>query len=1053
MSSFFIRRPIFATVIALIMLLAGIATMFTLPIAQFPNIVPPTVQVSAVYNGADAETVANAVTSPLEQQINGVQGMLYMSSNSTNTGQSIITCTFEVGYDLNIAAVDVQNRAQQAFSQLPQEVQQLGVTVTKQASNMTIVAALRSPDGSYDSRYLTNLADIAVSPALARLPGVGTVTVFGLEQYSMRVWLDPAKLASMGMTSADVVRAVQAQNKQAAIGSIGAEPSEGRPSFVLSLTTDGRLQTVEEFEDIVVRTGADGAVVRVRDVGRAEMGSYLYSSTSHYNGNGAALIGVYQLPDANAFDVAQSVREEIERLSPMFPPGVTHEVAYDTTLFVQASLDELVKTLVEAAILVLIVIFIFLQDWRATLIPMIAIPVSIVGTFAVMAAFGFSINSLTLLGLVLAIGLVVDDAIIVVENVYHQVENGVTDMRQAAVNAMAQVTGPIVATSLVLLAVFIPAALMPGITGQLYNQFALTIAFSIALSCINSLTLSPALAAIFLKPGKTETKFVPFVLFNRFFDGLREEYGRVIHWFGEHWYIVAAVFLMAVGTIGYMLARTPTAFIPNEDQGYYFVGVQLPPGSSLRRTVEVSETARRLVAEDPAVVNVLQIEGFNLFTSTGQTNAAFLIAVLKPWEERDPRTENARAIIERALPKLRAVPEAIVFPVPPPPIAGLGNAGGFQLQLEDSQGVGFDEFSKVARDFMDAARKRPELTGINSPFTDSVPVVRVEIDRTKVQALGVSLSDVYASLGQNLGQSFVNNFNMFGQVYNVMVQAEALQRMGVQDIMNIHVRNAQGGMVPMSAIAKLSLGVATDNATHYNLFNTIQVNGSPAKGYSSGDAIKAIDEVAKATLPAGFTYEWTGTTYQEIESGGYAGIIFGLSLVAVFLLLAAQYESWVLPFNVLLAVAFAVLGALIALHLTGIALNTYAQIGLVMLVGLAAKNAIMITEFAAERYYSGESVRDAAVNASKLRLRPILMTSFAFILGILPLVVATGAGAMSRRSIGTVVLGGMLGAVVVDQIVVPTLFVMLMGAREKLFGRPKPPGAHPAAEPAAHGSH
>jgi len=1053
MSRFFIRRPIFATVIALIMLLAGIATMFTLPIAQFPNIVPPTVQVSAVYNGADAETVANAVTSPLEQQINGVQGMLYMSSNSTNTGQSIITCTFEVGYDLNIAAVDVQNRAQQAFSQLPQEVQQLGVTVTKQASNMTIVAALRSPDGAYDSRYLTNLADIAVSPALARLPGVGTVTVFGLEQYSMRVWLDPAKLASMGMTSADVVRAVQAQNKQAAIGSIGAEPSEGKPSFVLSLTTDGRLQTVEEFEDIVVRTGADGAVVRVRDVGRAEMGSYLYSSTSHYNGKGAALIGVYQLPDANAFDVAQSVREEIERLSPMFPPGVTHEVAYDTTLFVQASLDELVKTLVEAAILVLIVIFIFLQDWRATLIPMIAIPVSIVGTFAVMAAFGFSINSLTLLGLVLAIGLVVDDAIIVVENVYHQVENGVTDMRQAAVNAMAQVTGPIVATSLVLLAVFIPAALMPGITGQLYNQFALTIAFSIALSCINSLTLSPALAAIFLKPGKTETKFLPFVLFNRFFDGLREHYGRVIHWFGEHWYIVAVVFLMAVGTIGYMLARTPTAFIPNEDQGYYFVGVQLPPGSSLPRTVEVSETARRLVAEDPAVVNVLQIEGFNLFTSTGQTNAAFLIAVLKPWEERDPRTENAKAIIERVLPKLRAVPDAIVFALPPPPIAGLGSAGGFQLQLEDSQGVGFDEFSKVARDFMDAARKRPELTGINSPFTDSVPVVRVEIDRTKVQALGVSLSDVYASLGQNLGQAFVNNFNMFGQVYNVMVQADALQRMGVQDIMNIHVRNAQGGMVPMSAIAKLSLGVATDNATHYNLFNTIQVNGSPAKGFSSGDAIKAIDEVAKTTLPAGFTYEWTGTTYQEIESGGYAGIIFGLSLIAVFLLLAAQYESWVLPFNVLLAVAFAVLGALIALHLTGIALNTYAQIGLVMLVGLAAKNAIMITEFAAERYYSGESVRDAAVNASKLRLRPILMTSFAFILGILPLVVATGAGAMSRRSIGTVVLGGMLGAVVVDQIVVPTLFVMLMGAREKLFGRPKPPGAHPAAQPAAHGSH
>ncbi len=1038
MSRFFINRPIFATVLALIMLLAGVATMFTLPIAQFPTIVPPTVQVSAVYNGADAETVANAVTSPLEQQINGVQGMLYMSSNSTSTGQSIITCTFEVGYDLNIAAVDVQNRAQQAFSQLPPEVQQLGITVTKQSSNMTIVAALRSPDGAYDSRYLTNLADITVAPALQRLPGVGAVTIFGLEQYSMRVWLDPAKLAAMGLTSADVMKAVQAQNKQSSNGSIGAEPSSDRPAFVFSLTTQGRLVGEDEFNDIVVRTGESGAVVRVRDVGRAEMGSYLYSSTSHYNGKGAALIGVYQLPDANAFDVAQGVREEIARLAPMLPPGVTHEVAYDTTLFVQASLDELIKTLVEAAVLVLIVIFVFLQDWRATLIPMIAIPVSIVGTFAVMAAFGFSINSLTLLGLVLAIGLVVDDAIIVVENVYHQVEHGEKDMREAAVKAMAQVTGPIVATSLVLLAVFIPAALMPGMTGQLYNQFALTIAFSIVLSAVNSLTLSPALSAVFLRPGQGPSTFPPFVLFNRFFDWLREKYGTVIHWFGVHWYLVAGVFVAAVAAIAVMLARTPTAFIPNEDQGYYFIGVQLPPGASLPRTVAVSETARTIAAADEAVVNVLQIEGFNFLTGTSQTNSAFLIVTLKPWEERDPRTQNARAIRLRALPQLREIPEANVFPVPPPPIAGLGAAGGWQLQLQDAQGVGFARFADVAREFVAAARKRPELSGINSPFSDAVPVVRMEIDRTKTQLLGVSIGDVYAALGQNLGQAFVNNFTLFGQVYNVMIQAEAAQRMGVEDILNIHVRNAQGGMVPLSAVAKLSLGTATDNATHYNLFNTVQVNGNSAPGYSSGDAIRAIAEVAAASLPNGFTYEWTGTTYQEIESGGYAGLIFGLALVAVFLLLAAQYESWALPFNVLLAVAFAVLGALVAL-------NTYAQIGLVMLVGLAAKNAIMITEFAAERYHSGESVLDAAVNASKLRLRPILMTSFAFILGILPLVVATGAGAQSRRSIGTVVLGGMLGAVVVDQIVVPTLFVMIMGLREKLFGRPKraaPAGAH-----------
>ena len=1046
MSRFFIARPIFATVIALVMLLAGIATMFTLPIAQFPTVTPPTVQVTAVYNGADAETVAQAVTAPLEQQINGVQGMLYMSSNSTNTGQSIITVTFEVGYDLNIAAVDVQNRAQQAFPQLPPEVQQLGVTVTKQSTNMTLVAALRSPDGAYDTRYLTNLADIAVVPALQRLEGVGQVTIFGLEQYSMRVWLDPAKLAALGMSSAEVAQAVQQQNKQAAIGSIGAQPTTTNPAFTVSLVTQGRLATPEEFGDIVVRSGADGAVVRIKDIGRVEIGSYLYSSTSHFNGKGAALIGVYQLPDANAFDVAKRVREELERLSPLLPPGVSHEVAFDTTLFVSASLEELIHTLVEAALLVLLVIFIFLQDWRATLIPMIAIPVSIVGTFAVMSAFGFSINTLTLLGLVLAIGLVVDDAIIVVENVYHQLENGATDLRDAAVKAMAQVTGPIIATSLVLLAVFIPAALMPGITGQLYNQFALTIAFSIVLSSINSLTLSPALCAVFLKPGHQATKFKPFVLFNHFFDWLRDHYGSVIHWFGRHWYIVAGVFVVAVGAIVFMLNRTPSAFIPNEDQGYYFAAVQLPPGASLPRTLEVSETVRKHIAEDPAVENVLQIEGFNFLTGTQQTNSAFLIAILKPWDERDARTENAGAIIRRVYPKLAAIPEANVFPVPPPPIQGLGGVGGWQLQLQDTRGGSFADFAKVADAFIAEAKKRPELSGINSPFNDSVPVARLEIDRTRAELLGVSMNDIFSALGQSLGQAFVNNFNLFGQVYNVMIQADASSRLAVSDIEAIHVRNRQGEMVPMSSLATVSLGVATDNATHYNLFNTIQVNGNAAAGFSSGDSIRAVAEVAAASLPDGYTYEWTGTTYQEIEAGGYAPLIFGLALIMVFLLLAAQYESWALPLNVLLAVAFAVLGALVALRLTGRSLDTYAQIGLVMLVGLAAKNAIMITEFAAERYYAGESVLDAAVNESKLRLRPILMTSFAFILGILPLVIATGAGAQSRRSIGTVVLGGMLGAVIVDQIVVPTLFVMIMGLREKLFGRPKRAAPAPASQ-------
>jgi hydrophobe/amphiphile efflux-1 (HAE1) family protein len=1046
LSRFFISRPIFATVIALITLLAGVATMFTLPIAQFPTIAPPTVQVSAIYNGADSETVAQAVTLPLEKQINGVQGMLYMSSNSTNTGQSIITVTFEVGYDLNIAAVDVQNRAQQAFAQLPPEVQQLGVTVTKQSTNMTLVAALRSPDGAYDTRALTNLADISIVPALQRLEGVGQVTIFGLEEYAMRVWLDPPKLAALGISSAEVAQAVQRQNKQAAIGSLGAQPSAGAPAFTVSLVTKGRLTSVEEFEDIVVRAGEDGAIVRIRDLGRVEIGSYLYSSTSHFNGKGAALIGVYQLPDANAFAVAQSVREELERLAPLLPPGVTHEVAFDTTLFVSASLEELVHTLVEAAILVLLVIFIFLQDWRATLIPMIAIPVSIVGTFAAMAVFGFSINTLTLLGLVLAIGLVVDDSIIVVENVHHQLEQGATDLKDAAGKAMDQVTGPIIATSLVLLAVFIPAALMPGITGQLYNQFALTIAFSIALSSVNSLTLAPALCAIFLKPGVHKPRFKPFVVFNRVFDAFRERYGRVVHWSGKHWYAVAAAFVVAIGAIGVLLARTPTAFIPNEDQGYYFVAVQLPPGASLPRTLAVSEEARAIIAADPSVENVLQIEGFNFLTGTQQTNSAFLIAILKPWDERDPITENARAIIVRAFPKLVSIPEGNVFPVPPPPIQGLGAVGGWQLQLQDTKGGSFSDFAEVARGFIEAASKRPELSGLNSPFTDSVPVARLAIDRSKAELVGVSMSDIFAALGQSLGQSFVNNFNLYGQVYNVMIQAEAGARLDPVDIEAIHVRNRDGKMVPMSALASVAIGIAPDNATHYNGFNTIQVNGNAGAGYSSGDAIAAVAEVAAATLPAGFTYEWTGTTYQEIESGGYAPLIFGLALLAVFLLLSAQYESWALPFNVLLSVAFAVLGALVALRLTGRSLDVYAQIGLVMLVGLAAKNAIMITEFAAERYYAGESVLDAAVNASKLRLRPILMTSFAFILGILPLAIATGAGGQSRQSIGIVVLGGMLGAVVVDQIVVPTLFVMIMGLREKLFGRPKHAAPAPASQ-------
>ena len=1014
--------------IAIITALAGAIAMVVLPIAQFPNIVPPTVQVSSTYNGADAVTVANSVTMPLEAQINGAEGMIYMSSNSTSTGASVITVTFEVGYDLDIGAVDVLNRTQTAMAQLPQQVQQLGVSITKQSTNLTVVVSLLSPDGTYDSKFLSNYANIVVEPILSRVEGVGSINIFGLLEYSMRVWLDPDRMSAMGISPDEVTQAIQTQNQQAAIGSIGAAPTVGPTAFNITLTTQGRLSSAEEFGDIVVRTGDNGAVVRIKDIGRTELGAFQYGSTSTMNGLSTGTIGVYQLPSANAFGVVEAVKAQMERLQPMFPPGVTWQVTYDSTAFVSASIDDLVTTLVEAGLLVLAVIFIFLQSWRATLIPMIAIPVSIVGTFAIMLAFGFTINTLTLLGLVLAIGLVVDDSIIVVENVYRQLEMGAPDGKTAAERAMKEVAGPIVATSSVLLAVFIPAALMPGITGQLYNQFALTIAFSIVLSMVNSLTLSPALCGVFLqKPHKTT--FRPYVIFNDVFETCTGHYSRFVRWLSHRWYIVLATFVAGAIGVVVMFDHTPTAFIPNEDQGYYFVGFQLPPGSSLDRTEAVSAKVLEIVKSDPAVVDVIQINGFNFLTSVGEVNAGFIIVTLKPWDERDARTENARAIIFRAFPKLIAIPEASVFPFAPPPIPGLGAVGGWQLQLEDLNGLGFTALAEAANDFMAALAKRPEVVNLSTPFQSQVPILRLKIDRAKAMSYGLSMTDVFNTLGQTIGQTFVNNFNEFNQVYNVMIQAGAEDRMDIASIFRLYVRNATGEMVPLTAFTTYAFEVGTDNATRFNMYNTVQINGSTGPGYGSGESIAAVAEVAAAVLPNGITYEWTGVTYQQIEAGTYAPIIFALALIAVFLLLAALYESWLLPLNVLLAVTFAVLGALLFLKMRAKPLDVYGQIGLVMLVGLAAKNAILIVEFAKMRHDSGEGIIDAAVNASHQRLRPIMMTAIAFMLGVVPLTIAIGAGAQSRQSIGTTVLGGMIGSSTMDQLVVPVFFVMIMSMR------------------------
>ena len=1041
---FFIDRPIFATVIALVMTLSGIVCAVILPIAQYPNIVPPTVQVSSTYNGADAGTVAQVVTLPLEQQINGVEGMLYMSSTSTSAGVSTITVTFEVGYDLDIAAVDVLTRVNQAMPQLPEAVQRVGVNLAKQSTNMTAVVSLYSPKGTYDSSFLSNYANITVEPVLSRVDGVGNTTVFGLMQYAMRVWLDPNKLSQLGLSTNDVLTAVKSQNNQASLGSVGGEPSIGQPAATLSIQTKGRLTKTEDFADIIIRSEANGAIVRLKDIGSVELGSYQYSSSSSLNGGSTATVAIYQLPSANAFDVIAQATSEMDRLASQFPPDVEYKIAYDTTKFVKASLDDLIKTLLEAGILVLITIYIFLQSFRATLIPMIAIPVSIVGTFAMMQIFGFSINTLTLLGLVLAIGLVVDDSIIVVENVYRQLEGGIKDPKLAAEMAMKQVGGPIVATSAVLLAVFIPAALMPGITGQLYNQFALTIAFSIAFSAINSLTLSPALCGVFLRKQEP-SKFPPFVWFNESFEWVSSHYALFVRWLCKHWYGMVAVFLLGCVGVVHYLRTTPTAFIPNEDQGYYFVVFQLPPAANLLRTQAISNQLQEIVRKDKAVTDVIQINGLNFLTSSLQTNTGLLICTLKNWDDRDVLTENLRAIIMRAAPELMSVPDAIVMPLPPPPIPGLGNVGGWQLQIEALSGQSFDELSQVSAAFLDETAKHPELTGLHSPFSDAVPMINLKIDRTRVYALGLKLDDVFSTLGQTFGQTFINNYNDFGLVYNVMVQAGPESRMRVNEILGLRVRNSKGEQVPFASFAMPSIITGTDNATHYNLYNTVQVNGQTGAGYGSGDSIRAIDEAAKASLPEGFSYEWTGTTFQEIKAGSLAPLVFGMALVAIFLLLAALYESWLLPFNVLLAVSFAVLGALIALHIAGRALDVYAQIGLVMLVGLAAKNAILIVEFAKERADTGESVIDAASEASRLRLRPIMMTSFSFILGILPLVVATGAGAQARHSIGITVLGGMLGSTIMDQLVVPSFFYMFYTLRRKVgVGVPEaPPGTLP----------
>ncbi len=1030
MVDFFINRPVLATVIAILITLIGAISIPILPIAQFPDISPPTVNVSATYTGASSEVVEQTVTVPLEEQINGVEGMTYISSDSSDDGTMSINVTFEIGYDLDIAAVDVQNRVQLGTPRVPEEVRKFGIDVNKQSTSLILAVNLISPDGSRDDLFLSNYIGIHISDVLKRVPGVGSLTIWGQREYSMRIWINPDKLASLGLTTTDVSDAITEQNIQVAAGSIGEPPVPQGQKFQYIITALGRLETVEEFEDIIVRANNDGSVVRIKDIARVELGAQDYSMTSQLDGGETVGIGVYQLPGANALDIANQIRAKMVKLKKEFPSGLDYKIIYDTTDFVKASIKEVIITLFEAFILVFIVVFIFLQNFRATLIPAITIPVSLIGTFALISALGFSINTLTLFGLVLAIGLVVDDAIIVVENASRLIQEKGVSSREATSEAMKEVTGPIVATSLVLMAVFVPVSFMPGITGQLYRQFALTIACAVAISTINALTLSPALCALLLKK-ETGQKFWFFRKFDQGFDSFRNSYQGWVERFTTHWKVVVTIFIVLIGLTFYMFTIVPTGFVPEEDQGYFIVNVQGPEGSSLQRTIETMDEVYNILKDTPGVAHVVAMAGMNLLTSSSDSNTGAMFAILTPWDKRTSKKLSIDYILSSVRKQFKDVQGAVVVAFNAPPIQGLSTTGGFQFEIEDRGSLGLQTLAKVMNEMIEKGNKRPELVGLFSSFTVNVPGLYIKLDRTKAKTLGISISAIFDTLQAYLGALYVNDFNRFGRVYRVFIQAEDSYRAKISDISRLYVRTETGGMVPLSTLIEIEPDVGPETIPHYNLYRSTEIDGDSAPGYSSGQAIKAMEELAEEILPDGMSYEWSGVSYQEIKAGNLAPFIFALSLVFVFLFLAALYESWAMPFMVMLAVPLALLGAMLAQHLRGLSNDVYCQIGLVMLIGLASKNAILIVEFAKQRREEGLPVVDAAMQAAMIRLRPILMTAFAFILGVFPLVIASGAGASSRHSLGTAVFGGMILSTMLSLIVVPVFYVIIENLRER----------------------
>jgi HAE1 family hydrophobic/amphiphilic exporter-1 len=1022
---FFIRRPVFATVCALFIILAGAISIPSLPIAQFPDLAPPQVIVSSGYIGANAQTVESAVTIPLEQSINGVEGMKYISSTSGNDGTSQITVVFDVTRNVDLASVDVQNRVNQALGRLPNEVKNTGIIITKQIGGFVLGAGVYAEEGQYDSLFLSNYLDVYVKDALKRVKGVGDAIVFGERKYAMRLWLDPAKMAQRGLTATNVLSALQEQNVQVAAGQIGQPPSPEGQAYQISVRAVGRLSEASEFDNIILKTGSDGTLVRVKDVGRAELGAENYGTLLRFNGHDAVGLAVTQLPGANALDVDKAAKAELVRLSKSFPPGIKAAVAFDTTTVIGESIQDVLITLLEAIALVVIVIYLFLQDWRSTFIPAITIPVSLIGTFIFVKLLGFSINTLTLFGITLATGLVVDDAIVVIENVERHIVEGITEPHNAASVAMKEVAGAVIATSLVLVAVFVPVALFPGTTGILFRQFALTIAFSVAISAFNALTLTPALSAIFLGHHRERAQGKFFKRFNDAFNAGSELYRNSVRR-ALNWRVASLlVFLVLLAGTYALYQRVPRAFIPEDDQGYLMFIVQAPQGASLSYTRDICGKAEELISRDPEINGIFTIVGFSF--SGAASNQAILFANLRPFEERKGDAHSAATIIQRLREKLSAVSGALVVPFNPPAVQGLGQFGGFQFELEDLGRNSLQDIANAANKLVGKGNASKDVTGLFTSFTANDPQYLVRIDREKAKSLQVPFSQITNALQVYMGSVYVNDFDFNNRSYRVYVQADTQFRSQAKDIGQYYLRSDAGKMIPLDNLVTVEQTANPQVIRHYNLFRSAEINGTAAPGRSSGDGIAAMETLAKRELPNGMTFEWSGLSLEEIESGGKALILFALGLVVVYLTLAAQYESYVLPFIVLLAVPVAILGAVGAQALRGLQNDVYCQIGLVMLIGLASKNAILIVEFAEQLRDQGMSVVEAAVEAARIRLRPILMTSLAFILGVVPLVLARGAGRAGRISVGTTVFGGMIAATTLNLIFIPVLYVIVRG--------------------------